>query len=164
MIIIRLAKIVMAAALAVFAFLVAYDNIVDYDANYEFVRHVLSMDTTFPDDALKDRAISDPRIWQAAYAAIIAAEALTGLLLGIGAVILLTRLGAPAAAFNRAKAWAVGGLTVGFCLWFFGFQVVAGEYLAMWQSHTWNGQQAAFRFTMMILGALIFVSLPDSDG
>ena len=163
MIIIRLAKIVMVAALAVFAFLVAYDNIVDYDSNYEFARHVLSMDTTFPDNALKDRAITDPSIWQAAYAAIIAAEALTCLLLSIGVVILLTRLRAPAAVFNRAKAWTVAGLTVGFCLWFFGFQVVAGEYLAMWQSHTWNGQEAAFRFTMMILGVLIFVSLPDSE-
>ncbi len=55
MLIMRLAKIVMVAALAAFAFLVAYDNIVDYGANYEFVRHVLSMDTVFPDDALKDR-------------------------------------------------------------------------------------------------------------
>jgi predicted small integral membrane protein len=163
MLIIRLAKIVMIAALAAFAFLVAYDNIVDYDSNYEFARHVLSMDTTFPGNALKDRAITDPRIWTAAYTVIIAAEALTCLLLTIGAAALLIRLRAPAVAFNRAKVWAVAGLTAGFCLWFFGFQVVAGEYLAMWQSHTWNGQEAAFRFTVMILSVLIFVSLPDGD-
>jgi predicted small integral membrane protein len=164
MLLIRLAKIVMVAALAVFAFLVTYDNIVDYDSNYEFARHVLSMDTTFPDNALRDRAITDPRVWQAAYAAIIAAEGLTCLLLSIGALMMLVQLRAPPAAFNRAKAWTVAGLTAGFCLWFFGFQVVAGEYLAMWQSHTWNGQQAAFRFTMVILGVLVFVSLPDTDG
>ena len=122
------------------------------------------MDTTFPGNALMDRAITDPRIWEAAYAVIIAAEGLTSLLLTIGAVTLLTRLRAPAAAFNRAKVWAVVGLTAGFCLWFFGFQVVAGEYFAMWQSKIWNGEQAAFRFTMVILGVLIFVSLPDGDG
>ncbi len=92
MIIIRLAKIVMVASLAAFAFIVTYDNIVDYDSNYEFVRHVLSMDTTFPGNALMDRAITDPRIWEAAYAVIIAAEGLTSLLLTIGAVTLLTRL------------------------------------------------------------------------
>jgi predicted small integral membrane protein len=92
------------------------------------------MDTIFPDDALKDRAITDTRLWRAAYATIIAAEALTALLLTIGAVALLRRLGAPADAFNRAKSWAVAGLTVGFGVWFFGFLVVAGEYLAMWQS------------------------------
>jgi predicted small integral membrane protein len=45
-----------------------YDNIVDYGSNYQFVQHVLSMDTTFPDNALKGRAITDPRLWQAAYA------------------------------------------------------------------------------------------------
>ncbi len=163
MLIIRLAKIVMLAALAAFAFVVTYDNILDYDSNYEFTRHVLSMDTTFPGNALMDRAITDPRLWQAAYAAIIAAEGLTCLLLTIGTVMLLTRLRATADAFNRAKVWAVAGLTAGFGLWFFGFQVVAGEYFAMWQSRTWNGQEAAFRFTMMILGVLIFVSLPDGE-
>lgn len=50
--IIRLAKIVMTAALAAFAFIVTYDNLVDYGSNYAFVKHVLSMDTTFPGNAL----------------------------------------------------------------------------------------------------------------
>jgi len=164
MFIIRLAKIVMVAALAAFAFVVTYDNVVDYGSNYEFARHVLSMDTTFPGNALMDRAITDPRTWKAAYSAIIAAEGLTCLLLSIGALTLLMRLRATADTFNRSKIWAVAGLTAGFCVWFFGFMVVAGEYLAMWQSRSWNGQEAAFRFTMVILGVLIFVSLPDSDG
>jgi predicted small integral membrane protein len=163
MFVVRLAKIVMVAALAAFAFIVAYDNIADYGLNYDFARHVLSMDTTFPGNTLMDRAITDPRKWKAAYAAIIAAEGLNCLLLSIGAVMLLMRIRATADAFNRAKIWAVAGLTAGFCLWFFGFQVVAGEYLVMWQSRSWNGEEAAFRFTMMILGVLIFVSLPDSE-
>src|SRR6516164_8887092 len=163
MLIVRLAKVVMVAALAAFAFLVTYDNLVDYGSNYQFVEHVLSMDTTFPDNALKDRAIADPRLWKAAYAAIMAAEGLTCLLLTVGAAVLAGRLRAPAETFNRAKAWAVAGLTVGFGVWFFGFQVVAGEYLAMWQSRSWNGQEAAFRFTMVILAVLIFLVLPDRD-
>ena len=160
MLIIRLAKVVMVAALAAFAFLVTYDNLVDYGANYQFVQHVLSMDTTFPDNTLRDRAITDPSIWRAAYATIITAEGLTCLLLTIGALALVTRLRASDDAFNRAKAWAVA---VGFGVWFFGFLVVAGEYLAMWQSRSWNGQEAAFRFTMVILGVLIFLVLPDHD-
>ena len=163
MMIIRLAKIAAIAALAAYALIVAYDNIVDYGTNYEFVRHVLSMDTTFPNNALMHRAISDESIWRSAYALIIATEGLTGVLLVGGALALLGRLRAPAEAFNRAKFWAVAGLTVGFGVWFFGFLVVAGEYWAMWQSKTWNGQEAAFRFTMVILGVLIFVSLPDGE-
>ncbi len=121
------------------------------------------MDTTFSGNALMDRAVTNEHIWKAAYAAIIAAEGLTSLLLCAGAAALLARLRASAEAFNRAKLFAVAGLTVGFGVWFFGFLVVAGEYWAMWQSRTWNGQQAAFRFTMVILGVLIFVSLPDDD-
>ena len=81
MLIVRLAKIAMTAALAAFAFIVTYDNLIDYGSNYEFVKHVLSMDTTFPGNKLMDRAITDPRIWTLAYAAIIAAEGLTFLLL-----------------------------------------------------------------------------------
>lgn len=164
MLMVRLAKVALVAAVAAFALIVAYDNIVDYGSNYEFVRHVLSMDTTFPNNALIGRAIVDPRVWTAAYVAIIAVEGLTSLLLFVGAWALLTRLKSPAGEFNRAKGWAVAGLTLGFGLWFFGFLVVAGEYFAMWQSQTWNGQQAAFRLTTVILGVLIFVSLPDENG
>jgi predicted small integral membrane protein len=163
MFLLRLSKIAMIAALAAFAFIVAYDNIIDFNSNYDFVRHVLSMDTTFPHNALMDRAITDMRIWTLAYAVIITAEGATSLLLLIGALTLLARLTAPAERFNRAKVWAVAGLTVGFGLWFFGFLVVAGEYFAMWQSQTWNGQETAFRITMVILGVLIVVILPDGD-
>jgi predicted small integral membrane protein len=141
----------------------AYDNIVDYGSNYEFVRHVLSMDTTFTGNALRHRAITDETVWKAAYGLIIAVEWLTGLLLVLGAIALSRKLTAPALIFDRAKAWAIAGLTVGFGLWFFGFLVIAGEYFAMWQSHVWNRQESAFRITTMMLGVLIFVSLPDGE-
>jgi len=160
---VRLAKVVMTAALAAFALIVTYDNIVDYGSNYAFVQHVLSMDTTFPGNRLMDRAITNPTLWHAAYVAIIIAEGLTFLLLAIGALVMLTAMGGPAERFNRTKVWLVAGATLGFCVWFFGFMVVGGEYFAMWQSKDWNGQEAAFRFYMALLGVLIFVSQPDSE-
>jgi len=163
MIITRITKIAMIAALAAFALIVAYDNIIDYSSNYEFVKHVLSMDTTFAGNALRSRAIIDETVWHAAYALIIAAEAGTGLLLTFGAFVLLVRLNSPAAIFNRAKIFAVAGLALGFGLWFFGFLVVAGEYFAMWQSKIWNGQEAAFRIVAVILGVLIYLSMPDDE-
>ena len=163
MVLIRLAKVTMVGSLAAYAFIVAYNNVVDYGSNYQFVRHVLSMDTTFPGNALMHRSITNESIWRAAYALIMAMEGLTAFLLALGAVMLLARLRAPAEVFNRSKVWAVAGLTVGFALWFFGFMVIAGEYFAMWQSKEWNGQQAAFRITTEILAVLIFVSLPDRD-
>ena len=163
MLIMRIAKVLLVGALASYAFIVAYDNIVDYDSNYQFVRHVLSMDTTFPNNALMHRAITTESAWTAVYTVIIGCEWLTCVLLAIGALALLARLRAPAAMFNRAKVWAIAGLIVGFGLWFFGFLVVAGEYFAMWQSQTWNGQQTAFRLSTVILGVLIFVCLRDGD-
>src|ERR1700733_7522270 len=116
MLIVRIAKILLVGALACYAFIVAYDNIVDYGSNYQFVRHVLSMDTTFPDSALIHRAITNERVWSKVYALIIAWESLTCGLLAIGALALLVRLRAPAAIFNRAKTWAIGGLMAGFAL------------------------------------------------
>jgi len=41
--------------------------------------------------------------------------------------------------------------------------VVAGEYFAMWQSKMWNGQEAAFRISTTMLGALIFITTPDGE-
>ena len=160
---IRLAKVAVIAALPAFALIVAYNNIFDYNSNYQFVRHVLSMDTTFPDNALRPRAIDSETLWPAAHAVIIAAEASTGLLLPLGAVVLLGRLRASVKIFNHAKLWAVAGLTLGFCLWFFDFIVIGGEYFAMWQSKIWNGQGGAFRIATTMLAALIFVGLPDGE-
>ena len=99
MVLIRLAKVTMIGSLAAYAFIVAYDNVVDYGSNYQFVRHVLSMDTTFPGNALMHRAITNESVWRAAYALIMAMEGLTALLLALGAVMLLGRLRAPAEVF-----------------------------------------------------------------
>lgn len=159
----RLTKAALAGALAAFCLLVAYGNVTDYGSNYQFVSHVLSMDTTFPGNALMGRAVTSPGAWRAAYALIIACEAVSGLLLALGAVTMLAHLGAPAAAFEKAKRFVYLGGTLAFLVWFFGFMVVAGEYFAMWQSREWNGQEAAFRIYAAILGMLILVALPERE-
>jgi len=160
---VRLAKILMSAMLAAFAGIVTFDNLADYGANYQFVQHVLSMDTTFPHNALLYRATSNPLWWQLAYWLIIAGEGVTCVLLALGAVQLWRARRAAGAVFNRAKACASAGCTVGFVVWFFGFMVVGGEWYAMWQSKIWNGQEGAFRFYMALLGVLIFVNQRDDD-
>lgn len=159
----RFAKIVLSLSLAAFALIVTFDNIVDYSSNYLFVQHVLSMDTTFPGNALLGRAISSHAIWQAGYALIIAAEGITGLLLLGGSVALWRVRHHDGASFNAAKSLIIAGCVLGFVVWFFGFMVVGGEWFAMWQSKTWNGQEGAFRFYMAILGVLIFINQPDGD-
>ena len=159
----RIAKIVMVGSLALFAFVVTFDNLTDYDSNFEFVRHVLSMDTTFPGNALQYRRVTSPALWNSAYWLIIFGEGLTSLTLAAAAVALMRALRSDADRFNRSKRFVLIGAMLGFLVWFFGFMVVGGEWFQMWQSHSWNGQEAAFRFYLTILGVLIFVNQKDED-
>jgi len=160
---IRLAKILLPLVLAAFAFIVTFDNIVDYGSNYLFVQHVLLMDTTFPGNALMGRAIKSPVMWHASYWLIIAAEGATCLLLFSGTVSLWRARHLEGTRFNASKSLVTAGCAMGFLVWFFGFMVVGGEWFAMWQSKIWNGQEGAFRFYTAILGVLIFVNQPDHD-
>ena len=121
------------------------------------------MDTTFPGSELRYRAITNSLLWQLAYAAIILGEAATGALFLIGAFRLWQARAASSANFNRAKAYAVAACALAFLVWFFGFMVVAGEWFAMWESQTWNGQESAFRFYLTVLAVLIFIAIPDGD-
>jgi predicted small integral membrane protein len=123
----------------------------------------MSMDTIFPSSTLTWRAITSPVLYHLLYALIIAGELLAGVLCVIGARRLWLAREATAITFNAAKDVAVAGLVIGFALWFFGFMVVGGEWFQMWQSPTWNGQQAAFRFITSIGIVLIFLNQKDEE-
>jgi predicted small integral membrane protein len=94
---------------------------------------------------------------------IIAAEAITGLVLGWAALRLAANVRGPAKRFNAAKDLVIVGAGVGFLLWFLGFMVVGGEWFSMWQSKEWNGQEPAFRFYVTLLLVAILVCQPDRD-
>ena len=160
--ILRVSKSIICFSLAIFALLVCLNNLMDYGSNYAFVQHTLSMDTVFPDNTLKYRAILDSFVWRLAYGLIIFAEFLTGALLIIGAISLLKNIHSPLA-FKKAKNWVYFGCLTGFLLWFLGFIVVGGEWFCMWQSEKWNGVEAAFRFVVLIMFTLLFTALPESE-
>jgi len=161
--VLRLCKSIICLLLAIFALLVCLNNLLDYNSNYAFVRHTLSMDTVFPSNTLKYRAILDPFVWSLAYGLIIFAEFLTGVLLLIGAIGLFKNIHSPLA-FNKAKNWVYLGCLVGFLLWFFGFIVIGGEWFCMWQSEQWNGVEAAFRFVVFIMLTFLFTAMPEQGG
>jgi predicted small integral membrane protein len=159
----RWAKILLLAAIALFFTLVAFTNITDFDTNYQFVRHVLAMDTTFPDSHTTWRAIRSPAIHLAFYIGIILWEALSALLGWAGAIALFRVRHASPAAFASAKRTGTLALTAGLLLWLLAFTTIGGEWFLMWQSRDWNGQQAAFR--MFTTEALILILLlsPESE-
>lgn len=159
----RVSKSMLTLTLGIFALLAGVDNIIDYGTNFAFVQHVLSMDTTFPGNKLLWRAITNDRVHHAAYGFIIVSELMVGLLCIAGAWQLFVARARPAAEFNKVKAMAVAGIAAGFGLYFFGFLVIGGEWFQMWQSATWNGQEAAFRFAAMFGLVLIYVTIEDGD-
>jgi predicted small integral membrane protein len=157
----RLSKIIVTALSSVYLLVVVFNNLTDPDSNYQFVRHVLSMDTTFPGNAAMYRAIQAPILHKAFYASIIGWEALSCALIGAGALRLWKARSAPAAEWRKAKGLASLGLTAGLVQWYFAFMTVGGEWFLMWQSKTWNGQDAAFRLFAFMGISLLFLNQPD---
>ena len=159
----RWAKILLLAAIALFFTFVAFTNITDFDTNYQFVRHVLAMDTTFPNNHAMWRAIRSPAIHLAFYIGIILWETLSALLGWAGSIALFRARHASPAAFASAKRIGTLALTAGLLLWLLAFTTIGGEWFLMWQSRDWNGQQAAFR--MFTTEALILILLlsPEAE-
>lgn len=158
---IRLLKSLMVAAVGLWALVVGADNIVDYDSNGQFVKHVLSMDTVFADNPLKYRAITSPAIQTLAYWAIIATELAIGAMCVAGAWRLFRARRDPRA-FTAAKSLAACGLVLLFLLYYLGFVLVGGEWFDMWQSNVWNGQAKAVMFLTCGMFVLVVLLIPES--
>ena len=159
----RIARILLIASVALYHTLVVLNNTTDYGSNFQFVHHVLLMDTTFPGNHLMWRSIHSPFAYTAFYWCIIAWEAAIMALAWIGAAQLLRALRSPAADFNSAKRISIVALTVGMMLWFVAFICVGGEWFLMWQSKTWNGLETASRMFIMIGVVLMLLVLPDAE-
>lgn len=161
-VILRLAKTTVAAAMGLVMLVVALDNVLDYGTNFDVVQHILSMDMV-PPGPFKWRAIASPALHHLFYLFIIAAEFASGALALYGALILWRARAAGGRAFDAAKGFAAAGLALGFLLYAFGFMGVGGEWFQMWRAGVYNLQEPAFRFIGMLGLSLIFVALPDAD-
>ena len=159
----RWAKMLLVFGVALFYTFVVLNNTTDYDSNYQFVRHVLMMDSTFPGNRGMWRAITTPALHTAFYLSIIAWETLTMILCWVGGVKLGRAVGGTAGEFHAAKHLAIVGLAAGLLMWLVAFLSVGGEWFLMWQSKNWNGQDAAFRMFTVVGIVLVLVALPEAD-
>ena len=151
----RASKVFLVFGIALFYMVLVLNNITDYGSNYEFVRHVLMMDSTFPGNHGMWRAINSPVVHTVFYVGIITWESATMLLCWWGGVRLLKSYRADAAQFTAAQNVAVIALTTSLLMWLVAFLDVGGEWFLMWQSRIWNGQEAAFR--MFTIVGLVFL-------
>lgn len=158
----RLTKTMLTAFFGFYVFFVAFGNVTDYNSNFMFVQNVLNMSTTFEGNALMYRAITSPAIHHIGYILIIITEWAIALASLYGAWKMSRQLKGTAEAFHESKKWGIIGLLLGAAVWFFGFQVIGGEWFAMWQSEVWNGLEPAFRLTTYICTTLIMLTLKES--
>ncbi len=159
----RIAKTLLVAGIAVFYTLVVFNNLTDFDSNYQFVHHVLSMDSTFPGNHGMWRALPSPAMQLAFYVSIIAWEIVTTILLWWGVANLLRVLRRNVAAFQSAKRIPVMALTLSMLMWLVAFLSVGAEWFLMWQSRTWNGQEPAFRMFAVVGLVLLILLQPESE-
>ena len=159
----RTAKLLLLSAIALFYTLVVLNNTTDFDSNYQFVRHVLMMDTTFPGNKGMWRALNAPGWHLTFYFSIIACEITTMILCWWGAVALFRNLRRSAADFTAAKRIPIAALTLGMLMWLVAFLTVGAEWFLMWQSHVWNGQEAAFRTFVVLAIVLLLILQPERE-
>jgi predicted small integral membrane protein len=160
---VRVAKTLLVLAVGFFYALVVFNNLSDYGSNYQFIRHVLMMDSTFPGNNGMWRAINSPAVHKIFYWTIIVWESVTTTLLWWGGLRLVKSLLGFGAEFVKMKNVAIAGLTLSLLMWLVAFLSVGGEWFLMWQSPTWNGQGAAFRMFTVIGIVLLFVAQPEAD-
>ena len=152
-----LAAAVLTGTVALYIALVAFGNITDFGTNQAFVQHVLAMDTTFKDDDLMWRAVTDKGLENTAYVLIIGWETLAALVLIAGTWLWARRDN------GRARRVSTYGLLMLVLLFGAGFIGIGGEWFSMWQSKTWNGLDAATRVLVLTGLALVVVQLSPSD-
>jgi predicted small integral membrane protein len=158
---IRLAKVSLVASSAFFLLIVVFNNLTDYGSNFQFVRHVLSINTTFPGNRGMWRAMTSPIIHHVFYALIILWELVAGVLLAVATGRMWNARAKSTEVWRKATSLAAAGLTLSILQWLIAFIIVGGEWFLMWQSTTWNGQTAAAR--MFIVFALILIFLNQRD-
>ena len=161
--ILRVAKFLLVAAVAGFYTLLVLNNTTDYDSNYQFVRHVMMMESTFPGNHAMWRAVNTPALHTTFYFSIILWESVTMLLCWWGAIQIGRALRESPTAFRASKKWAIAGLTLSLLMWLVAFLSVGGEWFLMWQSKTWNGQEAAFRM-FTVVGIVLLLLLQRDTG
>ncbi|MFZ1850832.1 MAG: DUF2165 domain-containing protein [Nitrosomonas sp.] len=149
-------------AIALFASLVVFNNVTDYDSNFTLVQHVFKMDTIFPDSKGFWRAIDSPGIHRSVYGFIIFTEFVIAVFCWVGGFRLSKHIN-NARSFDQSKNPAIIGLTLGMLLWFTGFMTIGGEWFLMWQSESANGQEAAFRLVVILGIVLIYLVQPDAE-
>lgn len=159
---VRLAKIVLTAGAGLLFLLVGVNNIIDYETNFDVVKHILSMDM-IPPGPFAGRVAAASSLHHIFYLGIIGVEILGGAATLTGVLRLWRARNEAAKEFNKDKSLALCGLALVFGLYFIGFATIGGEWFQMWRAGSYNMQEPAFRFIGSIGLVMLFLNQPDED-
>ncbi|WP_166216087.1 DUF2165 family protein [Pseudomonas atagonensis] len=156
---IRYSKVTLMTYFSFFGLLVMFSNFTDYSSNYEYVGHVLSMDTTQINDNIRYRAIESPMLHHRIYWLIITMEVIYTAFCLLGAFHLCRKLNASAEEFHEAKKYSIIGLLLATFVYYVCLQVIGVEWFDMDTSQTWNANDWARHIVDFILPLLIYIAL-----
>ena len=147
------------AYISFFGLMVMYSNFTDYPSNYEYVGHILSMDTTRENLNLSYRAITSPMLHHRIYWLIITLEVIYTAFCLLGAYHLYRNINTPAAVFHEAKKFAIVGLLIGLFVYYICLQVIGTEWFNMDESTNWNAKDWARHIVDFMFPLLIYIAL-----
>ncbi|KAB0501725.1 DUF2165 domain-containing protein [Pseudomonas moorei] len=156
---IKFSKATLMLFVSFFGLLVIYSNITDYAANYEYLSHILSMDTTHEGFRYRDRAITSPILQHRIYWMIITLEVMYTAFCIMGTYLLYKNINSNGKKFHEAKKFAIIGLLIALFLYYLCFQVIGTEWFNMDESHQWNYKDWAQHIVDFILPSLLYVAI-----
>ncbi|MDF7665490.1 DUF2165 domain-containing protein [Bifidobacterium sp. ESL0745] len=120
----------------------------------------MSMDTLPPTNTVLWRALPYPALWIVSYLFLICCEFAITITGFIGTYKLIRAVNKSDAEFSKAKTCGYIMFILSILIWYGGFEIIGSEWFDMWQSKTWNGQPIAMEITNIMIGFLIFYTLP----
>lgn len=157
--VIRISKISLMSFISLFGLLVMYSNFTDYSTNYEYVAHVLSMDTTQHNPNIDYRAITSPMLQHRIYWFIITMEVTYTVFCLLGTYHLLKNINASPDDFHEAKKFSIIGLLILIFIYYLCIQVIGVEWFDMDTSSQWNAKDWARHIVDFIFPLLIYVCI-----
>lgn len=155
---IRISKATLMLFVSIFGLLVMYSNFTDYPTNYQYIGHILSMDT-IQADAYKYRAITSAMAHHRIYWLIITLEVLFTCFCMVGTYHLYKHINSSARKFHEAKKFSLIGLLIAIFVYYIGFQVIGVEWFNMDESDHWNYKDWARHIVDFIMPVMMYVAL-----
>ncbi|WP_064119431.1 DUF2165 family protein [Pseudomonas fluorescens] len=156
---IRYSKVILMAYISFFGLLVMIHNFTDYESNYTYVAHILSMDTTTANQNILYRAIESPLLHHRIYWFIITMEVIYTVLCMMGTYQLYRKVHASADDFHEAKKLSIMGILVAIFIYYVCLQTVGVEWFDMDTSQTWNAKDWARHIVDFIFPVMIYMTL-----